>query len=169
MKRLALIWLFCLVCWPIAASGRLEIPLDWHTIKLAPMDGPTGSTPDPTDPNQFCASLTGNTLLIETQQGEVSYVVIRTDFCEMTGEDYFYALSTDSVSCPITRPGTYYIQIGHWDTDFVGVLIVKSIVCSDFEGRYYGAALPENMPAGYYFVTLETNLGNSTSKYYLVK
>ncbi len=169
MKRLVLILIWCVICWPLAANGRLDIPLAKHVVKLAPMDGPTGSTPDPTDPNQFCASLTGNTLLIETQHETVSYVVIRTDFSETNGEDYFYALSTDSVSCPITQPGTYYIRIGHWDTDFTGMLIVKSIVCGDLEGRYYGSVVPENMPSGFYFITLNTNLGVSNSKFYLVK
>lgn len=169
MKRLALIVIWCVSCWPLTANSRVNIPLTMHVVMLAPTDGPTGSTPDPTDPNQFHASLTGNTLLIETQLGTVSYVVIRTDFSEANREDYFYALSSDSVSCPITQPGIYYIYIGHWNTDFTGVLVVKSIVCGDFEGRYYGPSFPDNIPAGYYFRSFNTNLGVSNSKFYLTK
>ena len=169
MKRFALIGFLSFCCLSLLAGGRLDIPLTMHVVKLMPMDGPTGSTPDPTDPNQFCASLTGNTLWIETQKETVSYVVIQSNFSEAADEDYFYALSTDSVSCPITRTGDYIIRIGHWNTDFVGVLSVQSICWYDFFGRNYGFALPENKPAGYYFLRLQTNVGNMTTKYYFVK
>ena len=73
MRKLLLIGFLSFFCLSLLADGRLDIPLTMYVVKLMPLDGPTGSTPDPTDPNQFRASLSGNTLLIETQKGTVSY------------------------------------------------------------------------------------------------
>lgn len=169
MRKLLLIGFLSFFCLSLLADGRLDIPLTMYVVKLMPLDGPTGSTPDPTDPNQFRASLSGNTLLIETQKGTVSYVVIQSDYTEAKDEDYFYALSNDSVSCSINRPGEYIIRIGHWNTDFVGILDVKAIYWCDFNGRSYGYSLPDNIAEGYYFLNLQTNVGNMTTKYYFVK
>ena len=168
MRRLGLIWLMCLVSLSIWADGLIDIPLQMYTVRLAPMDNPTTSTPDPTDPNQFRATLIGNTLSIQTQQEAVSYVVVQSDFSEKAGEDYFFALSTNSVTCTINRPGIYTIRIGHWNTDFVGVLDVESMGWYDFNGRYYGYDKPMNRP-GYYFIYLKTNIGNTFVKYLLVQ
>lgn len=161
----------CFVCLCLWADNRIEIPLQVSTISLmhAPMDNPTGSTPDPTDPNQFRASLTGNTLFIETQEETVSFVVIQSDFKNETGEDYFFALSTDSVSCTIDRPGKYIIRIGHWNTDFVGSIEVKSMDWFDYNGKDYGPVKPVFLPGIYYIFCLQTNIGNSTVKYQMVQ
>ena len=169
MKRITVIGILCICFLPLMAESRLNIPLDMRFILLAPPDGPTGSTPDPTDPNQFCATLVGNKLVVQTQSDAISYVVVRSDFSEQAGEDYFYSLSTDSVSCEITRPGTYSIQIGHWNVDFVGWVKVKSINWYDFTGRNYGHELPSDVLSGYYFLCIETNLGKSTTKYFIIK
>jgi len=149
----------------LSAANSIDIPLKMSVVRFMPLDKPTGSTPDPTDPNQFHATLTGNTLTIKTQNNEVSYVVIRSNFSEKKGEDYFYSLSFDSVSCPITRPGLYRICIGYWNTDFVGVLNVKSVILSDFNGKILDASTPvTDLPRGFYFVCLETNIGVTTQK-----
>ncbi|MCR5050591.1 MAG: hypothetical protein K6A36_05855 [Paludibacteraceae bacterium] len=150
-------------------NDRIDIPLHTYVTMLKPMDGPTGSTPDPTDPNQFRASLTGNTLTIYTQSESVSYVAIESDFSEKAGEDYFFSLSTDSVTCTINRPGTYTINIGHWNVDFVGHLQVKSVNWYDFNGKCYGQNKPAFIPGMYYILNIQTDKGNSTSKYLLSK
>ena len=69
------------------ANDTIQIPLTMSVFQLLPQDGPTGSTPDPADPNQFRASLTGNTLLLCTQNNAVSYVVIQETESERYGED----------------------------------------------------------------------------------
>ena len=128
-----------MLIWSVSlfAGNTIEIPLEMSTVKFMPTDNPTGSTPDPTDPNQFRVTLTGNMLTVFTQKDQISYVVIRSDFSEKYKEDYFYGLSLDSISCPITQPGKYGIHIGHWDTDFLGVLIIKSIYLCDLIGKNY--------------------------------
>ena len=169
MKRITVIGILCMCFLSLMAEGRLRIPLNMHFIAFAPPDGPTGSTPDPTDPNQFCATLVGNKLVVQTQSDAISYVIVRSDFCEQAGEDYFYSLSTDSVSCEITRPGVYTIQIGHWNVDFVGWVEVKSINWYDFTGKNYGSELPNYVPSGYYILCIDTNIGKSTTKYFIIK
>ena len=169
MRRITLIGLLCWCCLSLMAERELVIPLEQHTILLAPPDGPTGSTPDPTDPNQFHASLMGDKLTIKTQNDGVSYVVVRSDFSEIAGEDYFYSLSTDSVSCAITRPGLYTIQIGFWNTDFIGWFRVQSINWYDLTGKDYGHSLPSGVPSGYYILSIRTNIGISITKYYIIK
>ena len=165
MRKIGLI-IIGLCCFNFVwAIDRLDIPLMRSVVCLMPQDNPTGSTPDPTDPNQFRASLTGNTLLIETQKETVSYVVIRSDFSDDADEDYFFAISIDSVSCPIDRPGKYTIRIGHWNTDFVGFLEVKELNWFDFNGKNYGMDKPAWQTGMYYILILQTNLGNSSVKY----
>ena len=157
-------WLMCVIP-ALAVNDTISIPLKMSTFQLAPMDGPTGSTPDPTDPNQFRATLTGNTLTIYTQKDQVSYVVIRSNFSEQKNKDYFYGLSFDSISCPITQTGEYGIHIGHWNVDFVGVLRVKSIHMCDFNGRNYDYLLQASvLPPGMYILRMETNVGYTTTK-----
>lgn len=169
MRRIGLTIVFMCLFVPLMATNSIEIPLTMRIIEMMPMpmplDNPTGSTPDPTDPNQFRATLTGNTLTIRTQKNEVSYVVIRSNFCEAKNEDYFYSLCFDSVSCPITQPGRYGIYIGHWNTDFIGWLIVESVTLSDFIGKIYDSSLLLSpLPRGLYIVTLKTNIGSTSTK-----
>ncbi len=109
------------------ASDTISIPLEMRVIRYAPQDNPTGSTPDPTDPNQFRATLTGDKLHIETQKDAVSFVVIRSTAAEATNQDYFYGLSYGSVDCRLTQTGVYTIEIGYWKTDFIGQIKVKEI------------------------------------------
>lgn len=151
-----------------AANETIAIPLHMTVFRYLPQDGPTGSTPDPTDPNQFRASLTGNTLFIETQAGQVSYVVVQETQSERQNEDYFYELSFDSVSCPITHAGLYTIHIGCWKTDFTGQLLVKRMYITDINGHLWGETLDpvSPLPSGYYIIRLETNLGNTAKKFY---
>lgn len=167
MRKTGLIILLCWLFAIVQAANTIDIPLTMSVIQFAPTDNPTGSTPDPTDPNQFRASLTGNTLLIETQKEAVSYVVIRTDFSESKNEDYFYSVSFDSISCPVTQTGTYVIQIGYWNTDFIGVIRVEKIILCDFNGKLYDYSMLENkqLPTGWYILRVVTNLGTTATKF----
>lgn len=150
------------------ANDTIQIPLTMSVFQLLPQDGPTGSTPDPADPNQFRASLTGNTLLLCTQNNAVSYVVIQETESERYGEDYFYSLSYGTVSCPITRPGFYTIRIGYWNTDFIGYLFVKDITLYDFNGHFYGHNLEnrDQLSPGFYFLRVQTSIGTTTTKFF---
>lgn len=167
MRKTGLIILFCSLFATLHATNTIDIPLHMSVVQFLPADKPTGSTPDPTDPNQFRASLTGNTLLIETQKDAVSYVVVRTSFSERKDEDYFYSISYDSISCPISEPGTYVIHIGYWNTDFVGDIIVTKIILCDFNGRIYDYAMLEKqqLPPGQYILRVVTNIGTTTTKF----
>lgn len=165
MRKTGLI--IILLIWSVSlfAGNTIEIPLEMSTVKFMPTDNPTGSTPDPTDPNQFRVTLTGNMLTVFTQKDQISYVVIRSDFSEKYKEDYFYGLSLDSISCPITQPGKYGIHIGHWDTDFLGVLIIKSIYLCDFNGKNFDYLISNSMlPQGMYILRVETNYGYTATK-----
>ena len=159
-----LIGLLSLSCF-LYAGNRIDIPLKMSVTYFMPTDNPTGSTPDPTDPNQFRATLTGNTLTVYTQQGQVSYVVIRSDFSEKHNEDYFYGLSFDSISCHISQKGEYNIYIGYWNTDFIGKLKVESVHLYDFNGKNYDCLLQESvLPPGMYILRMETNRGYTFEK-----
>lgn len=168
MRRTGLVigWLLCFV--PLfAVNDTIDIPLQMTTLSYIPQDGPTGSTPDPTDPNQFRASLTGNTLLIDTQEGQVSYVVIQEEESEKKDEDYFYGLSLGSIQCPITHAGAYIIRIGYWKTDFTGRLLVKSLFIYDFHGHLVSEQIDRStLPPGWYILRLETPTGTTTTKFY---
>ena len=155
-----------LLGWFVAlhAANTIDIPLKMSVSSLVPAGSP-GSTPDPTDPNQFRVTLSGNMLTITTMHEAASYVVIRTDFCERMNEDYYYSLSFDSVTCPITQPGTYAIHIGCWNTDFTGFLFVKSISLCDFNGRQYPLSmLTGTLPPGMYIIWVVTDRGTTTTK-----
>ena len=159
MRRIILI-IVGIIGFSVSILGNtIEIPLTRHEFTGMPMDGPTGSTPDPTDPNQFRASLTGRTLHIETQKDAVSYVIISETESEKAGEDYFFGLSYGSIECPITRPGLYIIRIGYWKTDFVGQIRVIAEYLYDFSGHL----VQKNTP-GNYILRLDTSLGVTCSK-----
>ena len=152
----------------LALNDTIAIPLTMKVFQLAPQDSPTGSTPDPTDPNQFRASLVGNTLLIETQAGQVSYVVIQESESNSKKEDYFFELSYGSVSCPITHAGLYSIYIGYWNTDFIAHLRVERVNLYDLNGHLLTERMPYNtpLPAGMYILRVETTIGTTTIKFY---
>lgn len=149
------------------AAQEINIPLKMSLFSFAPMDGPTGSTPDPTDPNQFRATLSGNTLYIHTQAQAVSYVVIRSADSDKQDEDYFYGLSYGDLACQINRPGKYTIRIGYWDTDFYGAITVHSICLYDFNGHLIHSDAEElnYLPLGGYIIKLNTSHGNTSSKF----
>ena len=168
LKRLISILFLCLVSFSLWAGDTISIPLKMSAFAYVPKDEPTGSTPDPTDPNQFRASLTGNTLFIQTQPEAVSFVVIQRAEGGQQSEEYFFALSYGSLSCPITQTGLYIIRIGCWKTDFIGRLYVKNILLTDLNGHYIRNSIPQwnELPQGVYILCVETNLGTSTSKFY---
>ena len=149
----------------VAAGNTVNIPI-WMTNVASYVEAI--STPDPTDPNQFRVSLTGNTLLVQTPKDAVSYVVIQETASERNNEDYFYSVSFGSVSCPITRAGLYTIRIGCWNVDYVGSLRVTKVGLYDLNGHYWGATLDQidELPAGYYIIRVETNMGKTTTKFY---
>ena len=167
MRKLWYILLFfASACW--AGSNTIYVPLTMSTMALMPQDDPTSSTPDPTDPNQFRVSLTGNTLLVETQKEAVSYVVIREKQTEKIGEDYFYGVSYGELTCPINRAGEYVICIGYWKTNFIGILRVGKCTLLDLNGHVLGNSLEtvNQLPEGFYIFRLQTQLGTTTTKIY---
>ena len=168
LKRLIFILFLCLVSFALWAGDTIPIPLKMSVFAYMPMDGPTGSTPDPTDPNQFRATLTGNTLSIHTQPEAVSFVVIQRTSGWQQSEEYFSALSYDSLSCPITQTGLYTIRIGCWKTDFIGRLEVRNILLADLNGHYIRNSVPQwsELPQGVYILRVETTLGTTSSKFF---
>ena len=168
MHRTGLTILFLLFSICLMANDTISIPLQMSVFYYMPMDKPTGSTPDPTDPNQFRASLTGNTLFIQTQSDAVSFVVIQRTSDSWQSEEYFSALSYDSLSCPITQTGLYTIRIGCWKTDFIGRLEVRNILLADLNGHYIRNSIPQwsELPPGVYILRVETSLGTTSSKFY---
>lgn len=150
----------------MAASNTISIPLSTSGGQSL---SEYLSTPDPTDPNQFRASLTGNTLVIQTPDNAVSYVLIREAECERRNEDYFYSISLDSVSCPINRAGTYAIQIGCWNMDYVGYLRVTKVGLYDLNGRLVRTTIEkiDDLPEGYYIIRLETTMGTTSAKFFI--
>ena len=167
-KRPIYILLLLLCTLSVRANDTIAIPLKMSVFRNMPMDGPTGSTPDPTDPNQFRASLTGNNLFIQTQSDAVSFVVIQRTSDSWQSEEYFSALSYDSLSCPITQTGLYTIRIGCWKTDFIGRLEVRTILLADLNGHYIRNSIPQwsELPPGVYILRVETSLGSTSSKFY---
>lgn len=152
----------------MAAGNTVSIPITMSGVESFAGVGPT-STPDPTDPNQFRATLTENMLVVHTPEGAVSFVVIQESESEKKNEDYFYSISFGSVSCPITRAGLYAIRIGCWDMNYIGYLRVTKLSLYDISGRYWGATLDktDQLPAGYYIVVLETTSGTTSTKFYI--
>ncbi len=152
----------------LTANDTIRVPLKMSTFAYLPQDGPTGSTPDPTDPNQFRVSLVGNVLLVETQKDAVSYVVIQESQSEIINEDYFYGISFGTISCPISHAGQYDIRIGYWKTNFMGTLLVRKFSLFDYDGRFWGNTLERTntLPIGLYFIRIETPQGSTTAKIY---
>ena len=167
-KHLLVIWILLLAARFTAAGNTISIPLTTSVFDYIHKETPTTSTPDPTDPNQFRVSLTGNTLLIETQKDLVSYVVIQETQSDQNNEDYFYGLSYGAISCTILRAGSFTIRIGCWKTDFVGHLYVKSISLFDLNGHLISKSYSptDSVPPGYYLLRVETSLGVTTTKLY---
>lgn len=149
-----------------AANNTIDIPLRMSVFQYKPADSPTRSTPDPTDPNQFRATLTGNTLTIHTQENAVSYVVIRETASEQKNQDYFFGFSYGSITCPISRAGYYRIEIGCWDTDFIGQITIPELGIYNTAGRLVASDTNSlsTLPAGIYIIRLATSLGNTTVK-----
>lgn len=168
LMRKCLLFIGILLALRVGAANTIQIPIKLLGVASLLGNSPTGSTPDPTDPNQFRASLTGNMLMVNTQKNAVSYVVIQESESERRNEDYFYAVSLDSVSCPISHAGLYTIRIGYWNMDYIGYLRVTKIAFYDLKGRFLSETLDtmDELPAGYYIVRLETNYGNTTIKFY---
>jgi hypothetical protein len=134
------------------------------------MDSPIGSTPDPTDPNQFTASIVGGKFVITTQSDAFSYVVIQEKLSELQNEDYFYSVSTGKIECPITRTGTYTIEIGYWKTSFLGHITIWDIGVFDINGKRIQSSVPDfkQLQPGVYFIAYQTSLGNSSTKIHLL-
>lgn len=156
--------MMCLV--PLyALNDTLRVPLVVTVGQYLPQDGPTGSTPDPTDPNQFRVSLVGNELLIETQAMQVSYVILNDNDSH---EELFFGFSYGAITCPIPRPGRYTIHIGCWKTDFTGHLYVMKLNVYDLNGHLIAPYMPTTgpLPAGLYILRVETNVGTTTTKFY---
>lgn len=167
-----LLLIFCALHVPTMAMGEdsIPIPLKMSAFKYAPMDSPIGSTPDPTDPNQFSASIVGGKFVITTQSDAFSYVVIQEKLSELQNEDYFYSVSTGKIECPITRTGTYTIEIGYWKTSFLGHITIWDIGVFDINGKRIQPSIPDlkQLQPGVYFIAYQTSLGNSSTKIHLM-
>lgn len=169
---LYIVLLICALHAPSMVMGEdsIPIPLRMSAFKYAPMDSPIGSTPDPTDPNQFTASIIGGKFVITTQSDAFSYVVIRETQSETNNEDYFYSISTGKVECPITRTGTYAIEIGYWKNTFVGHVVIWDIGVFDINGKRIQSSIPDikQLQPGVYFIAYQTSLGNNSTKIHLL-
>lgn len=169
---LYIVLLICALHAPSMVMGEdsIPIPLRMSAFKYAPMDSPIGSTPDPTDPNQFTASIVGGKFVITTQSDAFSYVVIQEKLSELQNEDYFYSVSTGKIECPITRTGTYTIEIGYWKNTFVGHVVIRDIAVFDFNGKRIQSSVPnlKQLQPGVYFIAYQTSLGNSSTKIHLL-
>ena len=169
---LYIVLLICALHAPSMVMGEdsIPIPLKMSAFKYAPMDSPIGSTPDPTDPNQFTASIVGGKFVITTQSDAFSYVVIQEKLSELQNEDYFYSVSTGKIECPITRTGTYTIEIGYWKNTFVGHVVIRDIAVFDFNGKRIQSSIPDlkQLQPGVYFIAYQTSLGNSSTKIHLL-
>jgi hypothetical protein len=154
----------------VMGEDSIPIPLRMSAFKYAPMDSPIGSTPDPTDPNQFTASIVGGKFVITTQSDAFSYVVIQEKLSELQNEDYFYSVSTGKIECPITRTGTYTIEIGYWKTSFLGHITIWDIGVFDINGKRIQSSVPDfkQLQPGIYFIAYQTSLGNSSTKIHLL-
>jgi hypothetical protein len=154
----------------VMGEDSIPIPLRMSAFKYAPMDSPIGSTPDPTDPNQFTASIVGGKFVITTQSDAFSYVVIRETQSEANNEDYFYSISTGQVECPITHTGTYTIEIGYWKTSFLGHITIWDIGVFDINGKRIQLSIPDfkQLQPGVYYIAYQTSLGNSSTKIHLL-
>ena len=170
LREITCIFLLLFGVHVMASNNTISIPLRMmeYTMSIphAPLDNPDGSTPDPTDPNHFRASLTGNTLLIETQTGQLSYVVINEQESEAKGEDYFVGYSYGSVACSLYHAGSYTIRIGSWQTDFVGSITVKNLYVWDMSGKLINTRTNDlnTLPPGVYIICLNTPRGNTSTK-----
>lgn len=169
---LYIVLLICTLHAPSMVMGEdsIPIPLRMSAFKYAPMDSPIGSTPDPTDPNQFTASIVGGKFVITTQSDAFSYVVIQEKLSELQNEDYFYSVSTGKIECPITRTGTYTIEIGYWKTSFLGHITIWDIGVFDINGKRVQSSVPDfkQLQPGVYFIAYQTSLGNSSTKIHLL-
>ena len=167
-RHLLSIGFLCLFCLSLGAKNVISVPLQMSFFTAKPQDGPTGSTPDPTDPNQFAVSLSGSTLSIQTQPEAVSFVVVQNENDSRQTEECLSGLSYDTISCAITKTGLYSIRIGCWKTNFIGRIMVKKITLTDINGRSVTRAYPDwdALPPGWYVLCLETDLGITASKFY---
>ncbi len=167
MRRLLLIIFWIAGIGSLCYANSIDIPLMESRVELGYEDGPKGSTPDPSDPNQIRATLIGNTLRIEKDAGTDSYVVIQECQKERMTETY-YDLKSGTIIYPITRPGQYVIRISSPGKDYTGCLQVNEIYVCNSNGQRldYFPDSSDGVPYGFSFVLLETSLGITTSKFY---
>ena len=167
MRRVLLIILWIAGIGSLYAADSIDIPLMVSRVEYSYGDGPKGSTPDPSDPNQIRATLIGNTLRIEKDAGTDSYVVIQECQKERMTETY-YDLKSGTIIYPITRPGQYVIRISSRGKDYIGCLQVHEIyVCNNNGQRLdHFPDSSSGIPNGFSFIRLETSLGTTTSKFY---
>ena len=169
MRRVLLIILWIAGIGSLYAANSIDIPLMVSRVEYSYADGPKGSIPDPPDPNQIRATLTGNTLRIEKDADMNSYVVIRECQKERISESSF-SLSNGAIDYPITGPGQYVIRISSPKKDYIGCLQVHEIYVCDSNGQRLDH-FPDSssgMPNGFSFIRLETSLGTTTSKFYRI-
>ena len=169
MRRVLLIILWIAGIGSLYAANSIDIPLMVSRVEYSYADGPKGSIPDPPDPNQIRATLTGNTLRIEKDADMNSYVVIRECQKERISESS-YSLSNGAIDYPITGPGQYVIRISSPKKDYIGCLQVHEIYVCDSNGQRLDH-FPDSssgMPNGFSFIRLETSLGTTTSKFYRI-
>ena len=169
MRRVLLIILWIAGIGSLYAANSIDIALMVSRVEYSYADGPKGSTPDPPDPNQIRATLTGNTLRIEKEADMNSYVVIRERQKERISESSF-SLSNGAIDYPITGPGQYVIRISSPKKDYIGCLQVHEIYVCDSNGQRLDH-FPDSssgMPNGFSFIRLETSLGTTTSKFYRI-
>ena len=167
MRRVLLIILWIASIGSLYAANSIDIPLMVSRVEYSYEDGPKGSTPDPSDPNQIRATLIGNTLRIEKEADMNSYVVIRECQKERISESS-YSLSNGAIDYPVTGPGQYVIWISSPKKDYIGCLQVHEIYVCDSNGQRLNGFTDSSrgVSYGFSFVRLVTSLGTTTSKFY---
>lgn len=165
MRKILFIILWIAGIGSLYSANSIEIPLIEIGLYA---DSPKGSTPDPSDPNQIRAALTGNTLRIEKNaDGDTYEIVIQERLKEGMNEAY-YNLTTGAIVHPITRVGQYIICISSLKGEYIGCLQVNAIYVCGSNGQRLDC-FPDaagGVLNGFSVVTLETSLGTTTSKFF---
>lgn len=153
---------FLVLCMAMAVRAQVvqEIPLYPYAegLYFAPaqtQDDPGRSTPDPTDPTQFRATLTGNTLSVENHTFYGVNVLVTELY-----EDRLVANLQCGTSCSVVLrdPGAYSVLIACNDVYFIGHFSIYEPLQAPDRWYYYGAA-----PSLYYTISVYDFYGRQWS------
>lgn len=159
-KSLSIVLLGLCITLNAYAQITQEIPLYPYRegLYFAPKittDDPGRSTPDPDDPTQFRASLTGNTLSVENHTFYGVNVLVTELY-----EDRLVANLQCGTSCSVVLrdPGAYSVLIACNDVYFIGHFSIYEPLQAPDRWYYYGAA-----PSPYYTISVYDFYGRQWS------